>query len=184
MVTHRLERDLRAEARRHQEKLGKIKVFLCDVDGILTNGFIYWGGDQVGFNRFFHALDGYGMKLLREAGIKVGIVTGGDSLGVKMRADYLKLDYAFVGNEDKRQAFLKVLQDGYKAEEILYMGDELFDIPLLRKAGFSATVENSPHEVREVVDYITERDGGQGCVREVIELLRYAQNIQVNIKDF
>lgn len=179
-----LVRDVRAAAKEHEVKLKKIKVFLCDVDGILTNGFIYWGGEQVGFNRFFHALDGYGLKLLKKGGIKVGIVTGGDSQGVRMRADYLKLDYVFVGNEDKREAFKAVMADGYDASEILYMGDELFDIPLLKKAGFSATVENSSHEVREVVDYVTERAGGEGCVREVVDLVRYAQNIDPEVPDF
>ncbi|MCK5883119.1 MAG: HAD hydrolase family protein [Bacteriovoracaceae bacterium] len=179
-----LMRDIRAAAVEHEEKLKKIKVFLCDVDGILTNGQIYWGGEEIGFNRFFHALDGYGLKLLKKGGIKVGIVTGGDSVGVKMRASNLTLDYSFVGNEDKREAFKQVIADGYDPSEILYIGDELFDIPLLKKAGFSATVENSSHEVRECVDYITERDGGQGCVREVVDLVRYAQNIKPQVLDF
>ncbi len=97
-----LTRDLRAEAKKFEAKLKNIKVFLCDVDGILTNGYIYYAGNEIGFNRYFHALDGYGLKTLNRAGIKVGIVTGGDSVGVKKRAHDLKLDYSFVGNEDKR----------------------------------------------------------------------------------
>jgi 3-deoxy-D-manno-octulosonate 8-phosphate phosphatase (KDO 8-P phosphatase) len=73
---------------------------------------------------------------------------------------------------------------GYEAEEILYMGDEFFDIPLLKKAGFSATVPSSSHEVKEVVDYVTYIDSGMGCAREVIDLVRYAQNIVPVIEDF
>lgn len=70
------------------------------------------------------------------------------------------------------------------ADEILYMGDELFDIPLLRKAGFSATVPNTCEEVKEVVDYVTIRESGKGCAREVMDLLRYAQGIEPVVEDF
>lgn len=176
--------DLRDVAKRHEDKLKKIKVFLSDIDGVLTDGRVYYESSEVGFNRFFHALDGYGFKMLKHAGIKVGFVTGGDSLGVTMRANYLGLDYVFVGKEDKREAFLEVMKDGFEADEILYMGDEFFDIPLLKKAGFSATVPNSSEEVKEVVDYITARNGGDGCVREVVDLVRYAQGIAPDIPDF
>lgn len=96
----------------------------------------------------------------------------------------LGLDYIFIGNEDKRDAWIKVKEDGYKDEEMLYMGDELFDIPLLKKAGFAATVPHAGLEVREVVDYITQRKAGEGCAREVIDLLRYVQGINPKIPDF
>ena len=73
---------------------------------------------------------------------------------------------------------------GFKDEEILYIGDELFDIPLLKKCGFSATVPNAPMEVIESVDYVTERNSGDGCGREVIDLIRYAQNLVPKIAEF
>ena len=170
--------NLREISLKFSDKLKKIKVALFDVDGILTNGHISWDGEDIGFNRSTHAGDGYGLKVLMEAGIKVGVISGGDSLGVIKRfKENLKLNYVFLGNEDKREAFNKVLQDGYKRDEILYMGDEFFDIPLLKGAGFSATVPHSSHEVQEVVDYVTFRRGGDACAREVIDLVRYAQNI-------
>ncbi|MFI5390758.1 MAG: KdsC family phosphatase, partial [Bacteriovoracales bacterium] len=118
-------------------------------------------------------------------GIKVGIISGGNSLGVKKRfEENLGLDFIFLGNEDKREAYLEVLKMGYKDSEILFMGDELFDIPLLKRAGFSATVPNASIEVREVVDYITSRPSGKACAREVIDILRYAKGIIPKILDF
>jgi len=96
----------------------------------------------------------------------------------------LGLDFIFLGNEDKRAAYLEVLKMGFKDHEILYMGDELFDIPLLKRAGFSATVPNASLEVREIVDYITTRPSGKACAREVIDILRYAKGLKPKILDF
>ncbi len=175
--------DLRLESKKHQEKLKNIKVALFDADGILTTGHIYWSGEEVGFNRYFHTQDGYGLKVLMKAGIKVGVISGGDSVGLHKRIENLGLNYSFTGSEDKRDAFKKVLDEGYKASEILYMGDEFFDLPLLKAAGFSATVPNSSHEIQEAVDYVTYRQSGMGCVREVIDLLRYVQNIVPEIEE-
>ncbi|RLA61377.1 MAG: hypothetical protein DRQ88_06650 [Epsilonproteobacteria bacterium] len=177
--------DLREISKRYHEKLSKIKVALFDVDGILTNGLISWDGEPVGFNRSTHTQDGYGLKVLMQAGIKVGVISGGQSLGVVKRfEENLNLDYVFLGNEDKRDAYLKVLDKGHSDDEILYMGDEFFDLPLLKRAGFSATVPNASFEIREVVDYVTIRPSGQACVREVIDLIRYAQGIVPKIKEF
>jgi 3-deoxy-D-manno-octulosonate 8-phosphate phosphatase (KDO 8-P phosphatase) len=99
--------------------------------------------------------------------------------------DQLGLDFCYAGNEDKRAAFLDLMKKyEVEASEILYMGDELFDIPLLKKAGFAATVPNACDEVKEIVDYVTERQSGMGCAREVIDLVRYAQNIHPVLEDF
>ncbi len=177
-------RDLKKVSLKFSKALKHIKVLLFDVDGVLTNGLIYYDGAEVGFNRYFHAHDGYGIKMMREAGLRVGIVSGGHSVGLLKRAEYLKLDYCFTGNEDKRVAFLQVMKDGFAPEQILYFGDEIFDIPLMKKAGFSATTPQAPLEVKEVADYVTEKNGGEGAAREVIDLLRYAQKITPQILDF
>lgn len=176
--------DLRVTANKYADKLKKIKVVCFDVDGILTDARVRYEGEEVGFNRDFNIYDGYGMKLLMAAGIKVGVITGGNSVSVRKRVEQLELDFSYTGNEDKRSAFLDVLMR-YQVgpENILYMGDELFDIPLLRKAGFSATVPSAAIEVLEMVDYITTRTSGNGCAREVIDLLRYAQNIVPKIPE-
>jgi len=170
--------DLRAVAKKYHKQLCKIKVFISDVDGILTNGQIFYSGEEVGFNRFFHAHDGYGFKILKEAGIKVGFISGGNSVGLVKRAEYLGLDYLMIGDEDKRHAYNEVKKlSGCSDDEILYMGDEFFDLPILECVGFSATVPNASLEIQDAVDYVTTRNGGEGAVREVIDILRYAQNI-------
>jgi 3-deoxy-D-manno-octulosonate 8-phosphate phosphatase (KDO 8-P phosphatase) len=166
-------------------KLAAIKVCAFDVDGILTDGRVFWQGDEVGWNRSTHTRDGYGLKFLMEAGIKVGIITGGNSLSVEKRfKENLGLDFVFMGDEDKRKAFLKLEAMGFASHEILYMGDELFDIPLMKRAGFSATVPEASPEVHEAADYITKARPGMGCVREVIDILRYSRNIIPHVPDF
>ncbi|HXH32203.1 MAG TPA: HAD family hydrolase [Bacteriovoracaceae bacterium] len=172
-------------AKKFETKLKKIKVVIFDLDGILTDSHVWWASEEVGFNRTFCIYDGYGMKLLMKAGLKVGVITGGNSVSVTKRVDQLGLTFCYAGNEDKRAAFLDVLKKyDVAAEEVLYMGDELFDMPLLRKAGFSATVPNTCEEVREMVDYVTVRESGKGCAREVIDLVRYAQGITPTCEDF
>lgn len=176
---------LRETSKKFEAKLKKIKVACFDLDGILTDSHVWWASEEVGFNRTFCIYDGYGMKVLMKAGLKVGVITGGNSVSVMKRTEQLGLDFCYAGNEDKRDAFLDLLKRyNVTADEVLYMGDELFDMPLLRKAGFSATVPNACEEVREMVDYVTIKESGRGCAREVIDLLRYAQNIIPENKDF
>jgi 3-deoxy-D-manno-octulosonate 8-phosphate phosphatase (KDO 8-P phosphatase) len=176
--------DLRLVAKKYEEKLKKIKVVAFDLDGILTNAHVWWASEEVGFNRTFNIYDGYGMKLLMLSGFKVGVITGGNSVSVVKRVEQLGLDFCYAGNEDKRSAFLDLLKKyNVGPSEILYMGDELFDIPLLKKAGFSATVPNTSEEVKEVVDYVTKRGSGEGCAREVIDLVRYANGICPNLEE-
>lgn len=176
--------DLRITAKKYEAKLKEIKVACFDLDGILTDAKIHYDGEEVGFNRSFNVYDGYGMKLLMAAGVKVGVITGGNSVSVKKRTDQLGLDFCYSGNEDKRQAFVDILKRyNVKPENILYMGDELFDIPLLKKAGFSATVPSACIEVQEVSDYVTTRPSGAACAREVIDMLRYSLNIHPTIPE-
>ncbi len=177
--------DLRIVAEELKAKLKPIKLFLMDVDGILTDGHIKYEGSEIGFNRCFHVHDGFGLKMLRQFNIQTGVITGGNSLGLKRRLEDLKVDYAYLGDEDKRSGYLNAKKlSKLSDEEILYVGDELFDIPLLKKAGFSATVPGVNPEVLDVVDYVTYKEAGKGCVRELVDLVRYAQNLNPNIADF
>jgi 3-deoxy-D-manno-octulosonate 8-phosphate phosphatase (KDO 8-P phosphatase) len=176
---------LKSIAKKFESKLKKIKVVIFDLDGILTDAHVWWASEEVGFNRTFNIYDGYGMKVLMKAGLKVGVITGGNSVSVQKRVEQLGLNFCYAGNEDKRAAFVDVLKKyNVEADEVLYMGDELFDIPLLKKSGFSATVPNTCEEVLEIVDYVTKRESGKGCAREVIDLVRYAQNIHPENEDF
>ncbi len=167
------------------DKLKKIKLFLFDVDGILTDGKIIWDSNNNEFLRTYHIRDGYGLRLLIEGGYKVGIISGGDSKNVRKRFEILGAHYMYLGKLDKRESYLDAQKKaGVNDSETLYMGDELFDTPLLNKAGFSATVADTTDEVKSYVDYITTKHGGHGAVREVIDHFRNAVDLKANIKDF
>lgn len=164
-----------------QKKLANIKVCAFDVDGVLTDGTVTYFGNEIGWNRTFSIFDGYGMKLLQKNGLKVGVITGGNSLSVEKRfGELLKLDFIYKGNEDKTGAFNDLNQQGFKDSEILYMGDELFDIPLLKRAGFAATTKWATYEVLDCVDYIAQRDPGKGCAREIIDILRFSRGFHLD----
>lgn len=170
--------DLHKTARQFKEKIQKLKVVLFDVDGVLTDGRLFWGGEAIGWLRFYHSLDGYGFKLLRKAGMKTGIITGGESESVFRRfRDDLQLDYVFTGRENKVDPWQTICKDGHKDEELFYMGDDLFDIPLLKRAGFSATVSHASFEVKKVVDYVAKRSPGMGCARELMDIIAHAKSI-------
>ena len=179
MMTDKMN-DLRETAKSFALKLKKIKVLAFDVDGVLTTGLIWYSGDEMGWNRSFNTRDGYMMQEMRRQGFLIGIITGGNSRCVHERFDknpQFKVDFLFCGDEDKRHAYDKIKQKGFKDEEILYMGDEFFDMPVLKQCGFSATVPEASIEIKEIVDYVTETSGGRGAVREVLDLFRYANNI-------
>ena len=179
------QRDLREIANHFKEKLQKIKVLAFDVDGVLTNGQLIFFGGEVGWNRSFHTRDGYMMKELIRQGYKVGVITGGDSRGVFERfgkdGKGLGLDFIFAGDEDKRASYKKVKELGFTDEQILYVGDEFFDLPVLKECGFSVTVPEASHEVKESVDYVTQTAGGMGAAREVMDIFRYANNIKPKV---
>lgn len=158
-----------------KKKLGKkarqIKMVLLDVDGVMTDGGIYYSGDGVEMKRF-DAHDGYGVVLARKRGLKVGIISGRTTPAVEARMKDLQVDEFIQGSSDK-VASLKEIQKRHSlgAEEIAFMGDDLFDIPLLKMVGLSAAPRNARPEVLEAVDVATKASGGSGAVREFIELI-------------
>ena len=179
------EEEFQKLANKYREKLSSIKCLAFDCDGILTDSHIWWAGEEVGFARKFHTLDGYGLKLLMRNDFHVAIISGGDSLGLIKRIENLKIKHSYLGDENKLAAFTKLLEDtGVEPHEVCYMGDELFDVPLLRRSGFSVTVPHAVPEVKDVCDYVTESDGGKGCVREFIEIFRRARGLEVHVEDF
>lgn len=154
------------------QKLRDIRLFIVDVDGVLTDGRIFWI-ESTGWARSFSVKDGYGLRLLLKAGIEVGVISGGDSKGVQERIQFLGIKHAYLGNEAKLSAY-EHLKKKLKLQdfEIAYIGDELFDLPVLRKVGFAATVPQAVEEVQEDVDYITKAQGGEGAVREIADFIR------------
>jgi 3-deoxy-D-manno-octulosonate 8-phosphate phosphatase (KDO 8-P phosphatase) len=158
-------------------KLLPIKMVLLDVDGVMTDGGLYYGPDGQELKRF-HAHDGYGVVRAREHGLRVGIISGRTTPIVDARAKVLKIDDVFQGTMDKVTP-MRILQEKYglQEKEFAFIGDELFDLPLLRLVGLSAAPRNARNEVKREVDYITAVDGGNGAVREVIDMI-IAQQIR------
>lgn len=151
---------------------GTIKLFLTDVDGVLTDGGMYYGegGDEL---KRFNTLDGKAFELLREAGVATGIVTAEDTRIVADRARKIRADHVYQGVRDKLGAVEDLCrQEGLTLAEVAYVGDDLGDLELLRAAGFSACPADAVAAVRQVAHYRCKRRGGKGCVREVADFLR------------
>lgn len=153
-------------------KMKKLKMLILDIDGVMTDGRIWWI-EGTGWTRAFHVKDGYGLKLLMKAGIEIAIISGGDSKSVRERAQFLGIKHVYLGDENKVVALDKIMRDtGFSYEELAFVGDDLFDMPVLEKVGFSATVPEAVYEVKQIVHYITEQHGGFGAVREIADLIR------------
>ncbi|MCF6179548.1 MAG: HAD-IIIA family hydrolase [Geopsychrobacter sp.] len=152
-------------------KAAGIKLLLLDVDGVLTNGQIIYDGSGNELE-MFDVRDGHGLKLVQRAGIQVGIITGRKSEVVARRAAELGIEILYQGALNKREPYLEILaQTGLRDEQIAYVGDDLIDLPVLRRVGFSATVADADAEVIKRVDFVSARLGGRGAVREICELL-------------
>lgn len=154
-----------------KERLKKIKLLLLDVDGVLTDGGLYYteNGDEM---KKFHVRDGLGIKLVQRAGVAVGFVTGMKSKLVAKRALGLKIDEVVQDCMDKRPAVEALIRKrGLAWEHVAFVGDDLIDMPVMRQAGFAASVADAAEETRGVAHYVTELSGGQGAVREVCDLL-------------
>ena len=153
------------------EKLADIKLLLLDVDGVMTDGRIIY--DQQGNElKAFDVKDGHGLKMLQRAGIQVGIITGRTSAIVARRAQELGIAILYQGAKVKLEPYLEILaQTGLADHQVAYVGDDLIDLPLLQRVGFSATVADAVPQMADRVDYVTRRNGGRGAVREICDLL-------------
>lgn len=151
------------------EKINKIKLLLLDVDGVLTDGSIILGESDQEF-KIFNIKDGLGIKLAQAAGLEVGIITGRTSAAVQRRAEELEIHILHQGQSDKRTAYEQIRAElGLNADQIAFVGDDLNDLPVLRRVGLSCTVADASEEVKKQVDYISQLPGGKGAVREIIE---------------
>jgi 3-deoxy-D-manno-octulosonate 8-phosphate phosphatase (KDO 8-P phosphatase) len=159
-----------------KEKLKGIKMLILDVDGVMTDGGIIMdskGGELKKFN----VRDGHGLKLLQRYGIKVAILTGRKSKVVEYRAKDLEIKDVYQKVFNKKEVFEKILvKHKLSADEVAYMGDDIIDIPVLKRVGFSAAVADAVDVVKKSVDYITKNTGGHGAVREVCEMILEAQD--------
>jgi 3-deoxy-D-manno-octulosonate 8-phosphate phosphatase (KDO 8-P phosphatase) len=161
----------------------RVRLFLTDVDGVLTDGGIIHGSDGVETKRF-HVRDGHGIKMLQRAGVAVGIITGRTSEVVRIRARELGVRVVRQGASDKLQAWREILgEQGVRPEETAYVGDDIVDLPLLRAVGFSAAPADAEPYVLEAVDYVSSRPGGGAAVREIIEFLLRASGAWAGVAE-
>jgi len=152
-------------------KLKKIKILITDVDGVLTDAGAYYSEDGIELKKF-NIRDGMGMVLLRKAGYKLAIVTTENTKIVEKRAERLQVDDLIQGSYNKLEALERILlKYSFKWEEVAFVGDDINDIPVLKKAGFSAAPANATKLNKKIVDFVTKSDGGHGAVREVCDLL-------------
>lgn len=145
-------------------------MLVLDVDGVLTDTRIWFDGNE--WRRFFSIRDGVGIKRLSEAGYKLAVITGSRSQDIRERVKSLGIHYFYEGALDKGPSFLQLQKDsGLTPAEMAYVGDDIFDIPMIQESAFGATVPEAVDEVIEVADYVTKRPGGMGAVREVCDYI-------------
>ena len=157
------------------KKAKSIRLLLLDVDGVMTDGRVVFAdsGEEV---KAFDVKDGHGIRMLMRTGVSVALLTGRESRVVLHRARDLGIDMVYQGAKDKLSVFEGILREkGFKGEEVCYVGDDLVDMPVMKRAGLSISVADASEELKGSVDYVTSMPGGRGAVREVCELILKAQ---------
>ena len=164
-----------------RKKAANIRLLLLDVDGVLTDGRIII--DDRGIEtKHFHVRDGQGISFLKRSGIEVGFITGRSSKVVRHRAKDLRVSLVFQGVQDKLMIYEQIKEKTRLTDEqIAYVGDDIIDLPVLRRVGLAVMVGDGSAELKPYADYVTLAQGGVGAVREVAELLLKAQNKWANL---
>jgi len=153
------------------EKAARVKLVVFDVDGVLTDGSLYLGDDGQEY-KAFHSRDGHGMKMLRQAGIEIGIITGRTSQVVEHRMASLAIEHVYQGQLDKLPAFQDLLDKlGLQAEAVAYVGDDVVDLPIMVRAGLAIAVADAHPLVARHAHWQTAHGGGRGAARDVCELV-------------
>lgn len=153
-------------------KAKKISLIISDVDGVLTDGKLYYGPGMQGHMKAFHVRDGLAVKIAQLIGIHIAFISAKESTILRRRADELGVDFCMDGVKDKMARAREIcdtLQVSWN--ETAAIGDDLVDMPILRQAGFSATVPEAPEDIRAIVDLVTTHPGGKGAFRELVEFL-------------
>lgn len=158
----------------------QIKLLLTDCDGVLTDGALHYtfdGKHVMEGAKVFHIHDGQGLKLAREAGLKLGVISGRISPALIARARELQVDHLYQGIDDKLSVYeqIKTLE-GFTDEQIAYIGDDLPDLAVMRRVGLAIAVGNAIDEIRECAHFVTGRSGGSGAAREAVEMILKAQD--------
>lgn len=157
------------------EKAKNIELVIFDVDGVMTDGSLFFGDDGQEY-KAFNSLDGHGMRMLHEGGIRTAVITGRKSQVVEHRMRDLGVDLIYQGYRDKIPAFETLLKEvNLSIEQVAYVGDDVVDLPIMTRVGFGIAVQSSHPFVKQHAHWITPRNGGCGAVRDVCELLLEAR---------
>ena len=163
------------------QKAEKIKLLITDVDGVLTDGGIIYDDAGVEYKRF-NVKDGFIVAQLRKNGVLVGAITGRNSKVVENRCEELHFDFHYHGIRDKSKKLNEVLEVlEINLEEVAYIGDDLIDLPILKKVGFSACPSDALPYISENVDFVSSLQGGQGVFREVADLILQSKGLLSSI---
>ena len=158
-----------------KDRIFKVKLLILDIDGVLTDGRIIYGdcGDEL---KFFDVQDGFGLVMLRRTGIPSVVISAKKSRVNQRRAKELRILKLYQNVRDKLKVFEKVVKKmKLKHEEVCFIGDDLMDLPVLSRVGFAVAVANAVEDVKEAVHYVTQKMGGRGAVREVVDLILKTQ---------
>lgn len=153
------------------DKAAKIRLVIFDVDGVLTDGRLYFGndGDEL---KAFHSRDGHGIKMLQNSGVDVAVISGRRSKAVEKRMLDLKVRHVYLGIEDKLQAFQDLCDSlGVVASQVAYVGDDVIDLPVMRRVGLAIAVQDADTFVKDHAHWNTATPGGRGAARDVCELI-------------
>ena len=157
------------------EKAKKLKLLILDVDGVLTDGKLFFD-NQGNEYKSFHARDGHGIKLLRQTGVEVAVISGRKSNSVALRMKNLGIEHVYQGYENKQAAFYEILKKtGITPEQAAHVGDDLLDLPVMTRAGLAIAVADANFAVKQRADWCTTLAGGHGAVREVCDFIMQAQ---------
>jgi YrbI family 3-deoxy-D-manno-octulosonate 8-phosphate phosphatase len=158
------------------KKILKVKIVITDVDGVLTDGGLYYTEDGLTLKRF-NVKDGMGVGKLRDNGIESGIISTDVSGIMKTRAERIKMDFVYTGIWDKEEKMFEVCEErGIKPENIAFIGDDINDTKVIKDSGFSACPSDAVPEIKAIVDYICENKGGNAVFRELADLIINVQN--------
>lgn len=156
-------------------KAKRIRLVVFDVDGVLTDGSLFLGDDGEQY-KAFHSKDGHGMRMLQDSGVRIGILTGRTSRVIEHRMRDLGVELVMQGHREKLPAFETLLaQAGVGAEDTAYVGDDIVDLPVMRRVGLAIAVQDAHALVKRHAHWITANPGGRGAAREVCELIMEAQ---------
>ncbi len=157
------------------EKAKKLKLLILDVDGVLTDGKLFFDNEGNEY-KAFHSRDGHGIKLLRQTGVEVAVISGRKSNSVALRMKNLGIEYVYQGHENKIAAFNEIIEKlRITPDQAAHVGDDLLDLPIMTRVGLAIAVDDANFAVKQRADWCTTLPGGHGAVREVCDLIMQAQ---------